>query len=361
MKVVQLGPYSAPHGGVQANLTAIRRLLLERGIPCATVNLTRYRKRDGDGIYYPKSAPQLLWLLLRLRCDIIHLHLGGMLKPRELALSLACCLIPSCKTVLTYHSGGYPFTKQGKSANPRTLSGAIFRRFDAIIAVNDTIARLFQDLGVRSERIHVIAPHAIFVPPQDITLPERLQRFFEAHRPALVTVGLLEPEYDLGVQLDVLPRVRERFPNAGLVIIGAGSLHDDLAARIRQHPCADGILLCGDVPHAATVRAIAEADAFLRTTLYDGDSISVREALYYGTPVVATDNGMRPQGVHLIPVSDIERLHAAIENVLERPKVRMTPRESEDRNIDSVLHLYRSLVSPQQNGEVVRADVTPNT
>src|SRR5438105_8526009 len=39
-----------------------------------------------------------------------------------------------------------------------------------------------------------------------------------------------------------------------------------------------------------SLRAIADADVLLRTTLYDGDAISVREALYLGTPVVATDN-----------------------------------------------------------------------
>jgi len=48
-----MGPYPPPHGGVQTNLVAIRRFLLSRGIPCAVINLTRYRREDGDEIYYP--------------------------------------------------------------------------------------------------------------------------------------------------------------------------------------------------------------------------------------------------------------------------------------------------------------------
>lgn len=361
MKVVQLGPYSGPHGGVQANLTAIRRYLVERGMPCTVINLTRYRSRAGDGIYYPKNALELLWLLARKRCDVLHLHLGGMLKPRELALAAVCCSIPRCKHVLTYHGGGYPFSEQGRRAHRGTLRGAIFRRFDAIIAVNDAIKRLFQDFGVLPERIQVIAPHAIPPTPQGVSLPDALQNFFSRHNPALITVGLLEPEYDLFLQLQVLPLVRRRFPNAGLAIVGEGSLHEELRQRIAEHPCSDDVLLCGDVPHAATLQAIARADILLRTTLYDGDSISVREALHFGTPVIATDNGMRPEGVHLISVSDVRQLQSAIESLAERPPVRGGSKASEERNIDSVVQLYHSLLSPPRIGEVTRADVAPRT
>ena len=100
-------------------------------------------------------------------------------------------------------------------------------------------------------------------------------------------------------------------PGAGLVIVGAGSLEESLRAHIASKPIATR-LLYGDMPHAVTLRATLECDVLLRTTLYDGDSVSVREALYIGTPVIATDNGMRPAGVHLIPASDPERLRDAV-------------------------------------------------
>ena len=76
---------------------------------------------------------------------------------------------------------------------------------------------------------------------------------------------------------------------------------------------AEHVLLCGDVPHAITMTAISRAELMLRTTLYDGDAVSVREALHLGTPVIASDNGMRPAGVHLIPKSDLQALLRAIE------------------------------------------------
>src|SRR5437764_15114755 len=114
MRVLQPGPYPPPYRGVQSNLVAIRQFLHNNGISCAIINVTRFRKPEGDDIYYPKSALGLIRLLARLRYDIIHLHFGGMLTQRVLGLAFACSMVPGAKSVLTFHSGGYPSTPDGK-------------------------------------------------------------------------------------------------------------------------------------------------------------------------------------------------------------------------------------------------------
>ena len=148
---------------------------------------------------------------------------------------------------------------------------------------------------------------------------------------------------DLALQIETLGSVREDFPNAGLLIIGSGSLEADLREQIDTKPYTGHILLCGDLDHALTLRAIAESDLLLRTTLYDGDSISVREALHLGTPVIATDNGMRPQGVHLIPVSDPAALRQAIGQQLNIPAPRREG-DTDESNLQQVFDLYRELL-----------------
>lgn len=326
MKVLQLGPYPPPYGGVQVNLVAIRRFLLKHGHECAVINITRHRKTEGDGIYYPETSLQLFQLLRRLRSDIIHLHIGGGVPLRLLGLALVCALWPGSKSVLTFHSGGYPGTPAGQSARAWSLRGLVFRRFNRIIAVNEKIVEMFERFGVAPARIRLICPHAVASPPPDVALPAPLRNFFDAHSPLLLTVGLLEKHYDLALQIDALGRVRERHPNAGLVIIGSGSIEDELRRRIASTADAEHVLLCGDVEHDVTLRAFEESDVFLRTTLYDGDAISVREALHAGVPVIATDNGMRPAGVHLIPVADSAALVEAITAQITRAEGRRVRR-----------------------------------
>src|SRR5262249_2580140 len=117
---------------------------------------------------------------------------------------------------------------------------------------------------------------------------------------------------------------------------------------IQSKSYAEHILLCGDVPHAVTLRAIAESDLFLRTTLYDGDSISVREALLIGTPVIATDNGMRPGGVHLIPCGAPDALRRTIEKVLTQPAPKQTLGDTGKRNIKEGFELYQEMLQEKK-------------
>jgi len=116
---------------------------------------------------------------------VLHLHIGGHLSGRLQALSVVCSLMPGSKTVLSFHSGGYPSSPAGKTAGPRTLRGWVLRRFDGVIAVNREIVDLCAKFGVPAARVR------------------------------LTTVGLLEPEYDLPLQIDAMANVLERHPNAG--------------------------------------------------------------------------------------------------------------------------------------------------
>jgi glycosyltransferase involved in cell wall biosynthesis len=344
MRVVQLGPYPPPHGGVQTNLVAIRDLLRATGHECLAVNLTRNRREDGDGVYYPRSASELMRLLARLKADILHLHFGGDLTRRLLSLALFCTALPGRRTVLTFHSGGYPGSPAGQTAAPATLRGFVLRRFDGLIGVNQEISAMFGKFGVPDRRIRTILPYVVYPPDRALALPDRLAAFMAAHRPVLLTVGLLEPEYDLPLQIDLLGRIREQHPNAGLIIAGSGSLEAALRAHIAAQPWRDHILLYGDMPHAVTLRATRECDALLRTTLYDGDSVSVREALYLGTPVIATDNGMRPEGVHLITPRNPDRLLAAVFEILAAPDPRRAPAGDGQENIRSVVEFYDEIL-----------------
>ena len=344
MTVLQLGPYPPPHGGVQSNLAAIRSFLQRQGVPCVVINITRHRKQDANDVYYPSSAAGLIRLLLRLKYDVIHLHVGGMLSKRVLSLALVCTMQTGTKSVMTFHSGGYPSTPEGKSTGPNSFAGFVLRRFDGLIGVNSEIMNFFQRLGVAAKRTRLILPHSFLNEEQQAAvLPATLDSFFSAHNPVLISVGLLESEYDLPLQIEALEHVRKKFPSAGLALIGSGSLDQKLRSKIRDCPCGEHILLCGDVPHGATLQAISRADLMLRTTLYDGDAVSVREALHVGTSVIASDNGMRPAGVHLIPKSNLQALVAAVDQTLARPTSNQATYAGDDTNLRAVFDFYQEL------------------
>lgn len=317
---------------------------MKLGHYCGVINLTRHRKPQGGDVYYPESALGVVSLLFRLRTDIIHLHIGGDLTLRLLVLGALCSHLPWAKTVLTFHSGGYPSSPEGRRLKRHSLKSLLLRHFRGLIAVNEEIRDFFLRCGVPADRVHLISPYS-FVPPSSDPLRPDIAEFMARRRPVFITIGLLEPEYDLPMQIDVMERLLATHDGAGLIIIGSGSLEQDLRRHIASKPYADRILLAGDVPHEMTLRALQESDICLRTTLYDGDALSVREALHLGVPVIGTRTVFRPPSVHLIPVHDIDALHGAILRHLADPPPRV-PRETTGGadNIRAVVHLYEELL-----------------
>jgi len=83
---------------------------------------------------------------------------------------------------------------------------------------------------------------------------------------------------------------------------------------------------------------LAACDVFVRPTLADGDSVSVREALALGRAVVATSVGHRPEGVLLVPPGDAAALSAAMIEAVEGSERR--PAEVPADSLQRILSLY---------------------
>jgi glycosyltransferase involved in cell wall biosynthesis len=261
--------------------------------------------------------------------------------------------------VLTFHSGGYPSSAAGREVVSTGFKGMVLRRLHGLIGVNRELIELFVRLGIPAGKTRLISPYALSGKGAT-SLPTPLREFYDAHRPVIVTVGLLEPEYDLSLQIRALGDLRKSAPGAGLAIVGSGSLEEKLREEIGLLPYREHILVCGDVPHDVTLRAIADADVMLRTTRYDGDSIAVREAIQAGVPVIATQNGMRPDGVTLVPISDQETLSLAVRKTFEAPAVWRKSPEADVTNLQAVVEFYRQLLDPARRRNIyqqrIRAD-----
>ncbi len=71
---------------------------------------------------------------------------------------------------------------------------------------------------------------------------------------------------------------------------------------------------------------LADADLFVLPSRYEGQPISILEAMHYGMPVVSTPVGGIPEmidegrGGHLVPVGDIDALDAAISGLAADPE-----------------------------------------
>ncbi len=345
LHILQLGPYPPPVGGISRNMLAIRDEVLASGGKCLIIATSKSTNvSDEPDVYHPRSALQLIGLLRKLKYDVLHLHIGGDISGRILALALVCTFFGRKRSVLTLHSGAYPQTIEGRSAKPGSIRGFIFKRFSQIIAVSESIADVFRRYGVASERIKIIPPYSLSRPNETVTVPAVLADFRKRHSLLLLAVGGLERDYDPLFQVAAMKGILAEFPNAGLMIVGDGSMRDEVESTVAASGYADNIHLAGNVDHSVVLHLIAGADILLRTTLFDGDAISIREAMFLDTPVIATDTGERPEGVYLVSIHNAEALVGKIK-VLAASKKKPSSKKNETRsNIISVLQLYNELL-----------------
>lgn len=346
MHVLQLGPYPPPVGGVSRNMLAIRDALLSEGHSCSIIATTKStEKHDGPDVFHPGSALGLIKQIRALKFDILHLHVGGDLNLRVFGLALMCSVFGGKRTVLTVHSGAYPQSKAALSGRPSSFEGMVFRRFSRLIAVNEPIADAFRRYGVADEDIRIIAPYAPQEPDPEIEIPAELLSFCEQHSPLLLAVGGLEMDYDPLFQIAAMKEILAEYPSAGLMIVGGGSMRTEVSNAIAESGYSDNIFLAGNVEHDVTLHLIKDADVLLRTTLFDGDAISVREALHLGTPVIATDTGQRPKGVHLMSVRDLAGLRENLKKIFNSRVAIGLATDQGENNIADVLDIYKELIN----------------
>ena len=342
LHVLQLGPIPPPDGGISRHVAALRAELAGRGHLCSLVATSKSSSiRTIADEYHPATPLDLVGTIRCLNGDVVHLHIGGDVSRRVMALAMAVTTVAK-RSVLTMHSGAFPLSAESRSAARSSVRGRIFRRFDQIIAVNDAIAGVFERYGVSAQTISVIPPHALTPPDPEVTLPPEYITFIETHSPVLLSVGGLEADYDPIFQINALRQIIEDHPNAGLMIVGDGSMRTKVENAVAASGLTKRILLAGNVEHALTLHLIQKSDVLLRTTLFDGDAISVREALFLGTSVIATDNGMRPDGVKLIASGSFDDLINAINEILPQPQS-VGQAVADTSNIKAVVDIYEGL------------------
>lgn len=104
--------------------------------------------------------------------------------------------------------------------------------------------------------------------------------------------------YGLDMSVMLLKNLRDRGWNVGLVMllpdVSDTIFHEKLCAKISEYGLEDYVVrIETPLPDASVL--YRAADIYLRPSNIDGDAFSVREALYVGTPVIASDAVVRPE------------------------------------------------------------------
>jgi glycogen(starch) synthase len=308
VKVLLVGPFPPPHGGVSVHVLTLQRLLEESGIPCRVLNISPGAAKS-DRYISIRGPLHFMFLLARYSLGgwSLHVHINGHnLKSWLVALAAGCVGVTGLRAMLTIHSGMAPAYLNTRPFG-RLLAWAAAKFYRHIIAVNLEIKDVLCSLSVPEARIEIM-PAFLPGPAVALELPADFESWSQGRHPVISTALFFRPEYGFGLLVQAMSELRQKHPGLGCVVMG------DSESRPEALPAH--MFATGDVTHESCLAVIARSDIFVRPTFSDGDAISVREAIALGTPVVASDVVSRPAGTLCFRTGDARDLVSKIESLL---------------------------------------------
>jgi glycosyltransferase involved in cell wall biosynthesis len=318
MKIVQVGAYPPPYGGVTVHLMRLHEHLRRAGMDHTIIDLSPIRK-EVPGVI------NLTWLeatalLEREPRSVVHFHNfepGHAGAYRRLARRHV--------TLLSLHNERFGDELDALGPLRKRVALARLKHLHGVVVDSEHCRTLATRLWGGKTPIHVIPE---FIPPAEVPPLDRAElidlrarcRYLLASNAWQAAVYRGRDLYGLDMLIELLSRlVHERGLDVGLVLLlpGAGeagappALQEQIhAARLERH-CA-----LVTEPLAESSSLWRAADLVVRATNTDGNSLTVLEALAVGTPVVASDCVERPAGTVLFRTRDQADLETRVTEVL---------------------------------------------
>jgi glycosyltransferase involved in cell wall biosynthesis len=370
----------APSGGVQKNSRLLLKKLNERGIAtyaCARNyhGLPADEMVDGTLVHRCRIVRRrialngILYFLGTIRWLIRHrrnydvIHCQQMFGP-TMAAAVASFFIDKPIVTRVTTVGELSEVKQIRELPLSGLRLRLIRRVSRWVALTSEMKRELIGMGIQEQGIKIIH-NSTELPTEWGGAETKTRLRQELGLPAVkigVFIGRLSDEKNLDVLIEAWLEVRQEFPGARLLIVGAGGAYRNVEGRLRELVSVldldSSVLFVGHVDRAKDY--VMASDVFVLPSRTEGMSNALLEALACGAPIVATDIPGNAeictdvQNALLVPVGDSHAMAHAIKKLFSSPdfarQLGMAARRkaqqdlSVDTMVDKYLAVYRDVL-----------------
>ena len=323
MRLIILGALPPPRGGVTTHIERLIPYLKEAGIKFVIWDHSKIRKKKEYIISLRWEPLKALLSLMQSGVKVLHCPLSNITVSKLIFLFILKFVGIRLTTTLV----ASPEHTIGNSSLKFFFVLTLARFSSHIVTVNRDFQRLLVNNGIPESKVSVIPA---FIPSKsdsfkEQSIPQDAVEFCIKRKPLIITYGYGpdlhkgEDLYGLDLIVQLAQELRADLPQAGFVVVIPEITNEDYFRKIRTNIRENGLepFFCFAIGnHFSFVPFLQYANLFIRATNTDGDALTLREALYYGVPSVASDICFRPEGTILFRNRDIWDLSKAVREAL---------------------------------------------
>ncbi len=300
LRVLQLIP-TLTVGGAERVVALLARHLCRSGHTVGVVSMydsfqtwiEAELRADGVPLFFLGKRPgldlrmvaRIRRTLARFRPDVVHTHMYA------LQYALPALASRRYRVVHTLHN----LAEREAHRPGRLLQHVAFRMGVVPVAIGAAVAESMRRVYRLSPRNTILngIPVSEYAPPAGARDQLRASLDVPADAPTFISVGRLEPQKNTGVLIRAFASVPLRSTAAHLLLAGDGPLRGELERQARDLGVLHRVRFLGvrtDVPSL-----LAAADVFVLASRYEGNPLTIMEAMAAGKPVIATAVGCVPE------------------------------------------------------------------
>lgn len=352
-RVLMVGPDRSVHGGISGVVNNYYEAGLDRRIKLCYIGTMV------EGAKWKKlvqAVKAYLSFLAKLpRYDIVHVNMASDVSFYRKSVFISTASACGKKVVIHQHGGNFPAFYE------KELSEAGRKRVKKILSLGDA----FLVLGTAWKDFfgEIIGRERITVLPDAIQIPKRRKKRYGVHK--ILFLGRLCREKGIGELLSVMPGLRERYPNVQLYL---GGIWEDKELKEQALSMGGCVTDLGWISGGAKQKYLQECDIFVMPSYFEGQSVSILEAMANACGIAASDTGGIPDMIVdgetglLAPPRDAAALEKAIGRLLEddglcrrlgeNARHKAEAEFSMDHNIERLLAVYGAVGSGKHGGKI---------
>ena len=356
-KLLIVGRIPPPYGGVTVHISRLLSHLQALDYPFEFCALPRSSNHKSSILQKLRKFIKPACTLLFHRYDVVHCHASNPWL--FILVDLISGRLRRGKIIHTLHGEGILLACECGPPYMKCLLRFAFKRASQIIAINTSCAQRVRPFA--ASPAHVILMSA-YIPPgseemETGQINSELETFFNKHPKCFASQGNFgnmyqgKDLYRFDLLANALVSIRATNKSVGLCSVVSQTLsnsaRNDVLNLRRQLGLEDHWLIIEDFGSA--IPLYRRCIGFIRPTMSDGDSLSIRECLDLGVPVIASNAVPRPEGCVIFESGNLHSLEATLLDVLsEYPQFTLLTQQTERENcLQSLLSCYQSVSSGQ--------------